>query len=213
MRSPPMPAVRATVGRQPQGGFTILELLVALSVFGFLLIALSHGVSTGLSIWNIQTRQASRTADLDSAARLLRSLLTEVASSPAISINPGSQPVAIAFTGTANQLSFVGNLPTGLGTDQRADITLGLEGNRFVLDWRPRRHEIADARPLTNAEAILPGVARLDFAYWGLPAPDAAPIWLEAWDGPALPKLVRIRLSFARGDPRRWPDLIVAPQL
>jgi general secretion pathway protein J len=213
MKSPPMLAARATTGLRGQGGFTILELLVALSVFGFLLIALNHGVNTGLRIWDIQTRQASRTADTDSATRLLRDLLTEIAPSPTISINPGSEPVAIAFTGKANQLSFVGTLPTGLGTELRADVTLELEENRFVLGWRPRRHEVTDAAPPTNVEAILPGVVHLDFAYWGVPAPDATPIWLAAWDGPALPKLIRVRLGFAQGDPRRWPDLIVTPQL
>ena len=31
--------------------------------------------------------------------------------------------------------------------------------------------------------------------------------------GPAIPQLVRIRLTFAKGDARHWPDMIVAPQL
>ena len=202
-----------TVKCHRQSGFTLLELIVALSVFGFLLIALNHGVQTGLGIWNIQSRQVNKTWDLDASGRLLRTLLTQIPVSPVASINPGSPPVAIAFTGKADQLSFVGDLPTGFGTDRRADITLRLSGKRFVMNWTPHRHELAGPSPAAGVSEILHGVERLEFSYWGLPSPVASPTWLAAWDGPNLPDLVRVRIGFANGDPRRWPDLIVAPRL
>jgi len=59
---------------------------------------------------------------------------------------------------------------------------------------------------------LLRGIARLDLAYWGTTAPDSPASWLAQWDGPAIPQLVRIRLTFAKGDGRHWPDMIVAPQ-
>jgi general secretion pathway protein J len=192
----------------------LLELLVALSVFGFLLIALNHGVQTGLGIWNIQSRRVNMTWDLDATARLFRTLLTQIPTSPAASINPGSPAVAIAFNGKADELSFVGELPTGFGTDSPADITLQLRGKRLVVNWLPHRHELASSAPRATVSEILSGVDRLQFAYWGLASPtEASPTWLAAWYGPSLPDLVRIRLGFGQGDPRRWPDLIVAPRL
>jgi len=196
-----------------QAGFTLLELVVALSVLGLVIIALNHGVQTGLGIWNVQSRQISRTKDLDATARILRTLLTQIPVSASASINPGAPPVAIAFTGKADQLAFVGNLPTGLGTDSYADITLSLNGKRLVLNWTPHRHELAGPAPAANVTEILRGVERLDFAYWGPPVPAAPPIWLAGWDGPSLPNLLRVRLGFAAGDSRRWPDLIIAPRL
>ena len=200
--------------RRKTAGFTLLELLVALSVFGFLLIALNHGVQTGLGIWNAQSRRVNETWDLDATARLFRTILTQIPTSPTASINPGSPGVAIAFAGKAERLSFVGKLPTGLGSDTPADITLQLLNKRLVIDWRPHRHELAGSPPRPNVTEILRGVDRLEFAYWGLPSPTAtSPTWLAAWDGPSLPGLVRIRLGFGQGDPRRWPDLIVAPRL
>lgn len=194
-------------------GFTLLELLVALSILGFLLIALDHGVKTGLGIWNVQSHRVNTTRDLDTTARLLRTLLTQIPTSPAASINPGSPAVAIAFNGNADELSFVGDLPIGFGTGSPADITLRLLGKRVVVDWQPHRHELANSSPRTVSE-ILGGVERVEFAYWGLASPTAtSPSWLPAWDGPSLPDLVRIRLAFGHDDRRRWPDLIVAPRL
>lgn len=196
------------------GGFTLLELLVALSLCGFLLIALNHGVQTGLGIWNVQSRRVNATWDLDSTARLLRTLLTQIPTSPAASINPGSPAVAIAFQGKAGELRFVGDLPTAFGADSPADIALELRGKRLVVDWQPHRHELAGSSPHATVSEILSGVDRLEFAYWGPPSPTAASsTWLAAWDGPSLPGLVRIRLGFDQNDPRRWPDLVVAPRL
>lgn len=205
---------RQTLEDRRSGGFTLLELLVALTVFGFLLVALNHGVQTGLNIWNVQSRQVNRTWDLDASARLLRTLLTQIRTSPVASINPGSPAVSISFTGKADELSFVGDLPTGFGTDTSANITLRLVGTRLVAVWQPHRHELSGSSPPSTVSEILRSVDRLEFAYWGLPAPTAlSPTWLAAWDGPSLPDLIRVRVGFRRGDPRHWPDLIVAPRL
>lgn len=194
-------------------GFTLLELLVALSVFAFLLVALNRGVQTGFGVWNVQSAAVSKTSQLDAAARMLQTLLTHVPVSPATSINPGSPPVAIAFAGNTERLSLVGSLPSGFGPDRSADITLQLSADRFVLSWVPHRHELAGLTLAPSTTEILGKVRHLDFAYWGKPVPTAAPTWLAAWEGPSLPDLVRIRLGFAAGDPRRWPDLIIAPRL
>jgi general secretion pathway protein J len=200
--------------RRGSRGFTLIELLVALTVFGFLLVALNHGVQTGLGIWNVQSRQVNTTWDLDTTARLLRKMLIQIPTSPATSINTGSPAVAIAFNGKADELIFVGRLPSGFGTDSPADITLHLRDRRFVVEWQPHRHELVSTSPFSTVSEIISGVDRLEFAYWGLPSPTAtSATWLAAWDGPSLPDLVRIRLGFGRGDPRRWPDLIVAPRL
>jgi general secretion pathway protein J len=204
--------VPRVIGRR-DGGFTLLELLVALTVLGFLMVGLNQGVRTGLDFWSVQNRLIGRTAELDSTARVLRALLTGIPIIPAATANVGGPPVASSFAGKADRLTFVGDLPTGLGDTRRSDITLMLSGGRLVLLWSPHRHELAGVTPAPVKTELMRGVDQLLLAYWGVASPGAPAGWLAQWDGPKLPKLIRIRLTFSKGDSRRWPDLIAAPQV
>jgi general secretion pathway protein J len=194
-----------------QGGFTLLEMLVVVTVLGFLIIGLTQGVRTGLTLWEAQSRRVGETAELDAAARILRALLSGIAPSP--SVGPTGGAGGLELKGSAASLAFVGDLPTGLGTTQRADITLELSRGRLVLRWTPHRHELstAVASPPTETE-LVGNVERLDLAYWGTSSSGQETGWQAQWDGPAIPELIRVRLVFSANDRRRFPDLIAAPQ-
>jgi general secretion pathway protein J len=196
-----------------QSGFTLLELLVALFVLSFLVVGLTQGVRAGLQMWGAQRHRLRDTAELDAGARVLRNLLTGI---------PQVMPMGFAegadgrqgVRGTADHFTFVGDLPTGLGTVRRADIRLELDRHRLVLLWAPHRHELSAGPPPRPTETELVGaVERLQLAYWGPPAPGQPAEWLAAWHGPDNPTLIRVRLVFEKGDPRHWPDLIAAPRL
>lgn len=197
----------ATAGRE--AGFTLLEMLVVLVVLGMLVVGLAQGVRAGLTMWGAQTRRISETSELDAVARILRTLLSELPASSS-SIVTASAP---EIKGHPDSLEFVGDLPTGLGTTRRADITIELRNGRLALRWIPRRHELSGAPPPEPTETELLGrVDHLDFAYWGAPVSGQPAAWQAQWDGPDIPELIRLRLGFARGDRRRWPDLIAAPK-
>jgi general secretion pathway protein J len=201
---------RCAAGRQ--GGFTLLELLVALVVLGLLVVGLTQGVRAGLTMWGAQTRRVGETGELDAGARVLRMLLGGISTpSPGVAGRGVANPTKLE--GHPDSLVFVGDLPTGLGTTRRATITIELVGERLVLRWSPHRHELTTApAPEPIETELIRGVAHLDFAYWGSPSPDQPAGWQAQWDNFNIPQLIRVRLAFAKDDRRRWPDLIAAPQ-
>ncbi len=193
-----------------QSGFTLLEMLVALVVLGFLMVGLTQGVRAGLTMWGAQSRMVGETANLDAGARVLRRLLSGISLLSAGDIVIGASS-AEKFEARPDRLKFVGDLPTGFGTTRRVNITLEVHEARLVLRWAPRRHELSTAPPPEPIETeLIRGVERFELAYWGPPSPGEPASWQSHWDSRDIPELVRVRLGFAKDDRRRWPDLIAA---
>ncbi len=193
-----------------QSGFTLLEMLVVVVVLGLLMVGLTQGVRAGLALWTAQQRRVAETAELDASARILRTLLTGIA----VPASNGAAAGDSGLKGESDRLSFVGELPTGLGTTRRADISIALRGRRVLLTWTPHRHEISLAPPPAPVETeLINGVDHVAFSFWGSAAPDQPAEWQTRWDGAQAPALIRIRIGFVKDDRRRWPDLIVAAEL
>jgi general secretion pathway protein J len=197
-----------------QAGFTVLEILVAVTVLALLMIGLTQGARSGFAFWAAQARRSGETAELDATARVLRNLLAGIPISAPTAPGRGAAASAIAFEGHPDRLAFIGDLPTGFGDSRRADITISLRGGRLMLAWTPHRHETSGgAAPVQTEVELIRGVEGVAFAYWGDATGASSAQWLSQWDGPALPQLIRVRLGFGKGDGRHWPDLVAAPQL
>jgi general secretion pathway protein J len=186
-------------------GFTLLEVLVALTVLGLLFFGLVQGSHFVLLGWDRQASLAARTEDLDAVDRTLRRLIVQAA--------PGSEWEPLVFAGTAHSAKFTSIMPlpaAGFPT-QRADVELVVDAShRLLLLWTPHFHAINIGRPPPAvATEILDGVDRLELSYW--PAPQGG--WTSVWHDAAPPGLVRIRIVFPDPSHGRWPDILAAPML
>jgi general secretion pathway protein J len=187
-----------------RNGFTLLEVLVALAVFGLLLAGLNQGVRYGVRAWELQARLANRHVDLDAVDVALRQMLATA--------DPGNGNEGAPFTATQDRLQLVVSLPDGAAalSSRRVNATLLVDAaHRLVLRWRPWLHaeQLAPPAALTETE-LLRGVSRLDLAFW-----QRRGGWVGEWHALNLPALIRIRIVFPPNDPRHWPDLVAAPAL
>jgi general secretion pathway protein J len=184
-------------------GFTLLEILVALAVFGFLLAGLSQTVRFGLTAWRQEARLSDGKTDLEAVDRSLRSIVENLA--------PGDDAAEPSIDGSADSLTGVTRLRVpGSGlTPVPVEAGLAVSDRRLVLRWRPYHHGAALVTPPRPAETeLIGGIAQFRIEYWKSPG-----VWVSRWHDPELPLLIRFRVTRSDAQSSRWPDIVVAPLL
>ncbi len=186
-----------------QSGFTLLEVLVALAVFGLLIAGLVQGLRLGVNAWQAQARTLAARGDMDAADRTLRTLIERM--------DPGGVSGRPAtFKGTARSLVFTTTLPQAadMMVTRAAVVTLAVdEGNRLELLWLPNYRYRIGPTPPPGRVTLLHDVDHVEMAYWHDPQAG----WQSEWGGVVLPKLIRIRVVFTRGSGRHGYDIVIMP--
>lgn len=192
-----------------QAGFTLLEVLVALVVLGFLMVGLSQGTRFGLSAWDSQARILAAQSEADAIDRVLRQLVEQA--------DPGRATVAAGLSGSSSTLSLVSHFPLFERLQDNGDVqaALGVDARkRLILRATPYVHATR-LGPMPPAEefVLLTGVDHLEVTYWGRDSggSDDSRSWRSRWQGADLPDLIRIMVVFEASAQKRWPPIVAAP--
>jgi general secretion pathway protein J len=196
-------------------GFTLVELLIALTLVGLLATLVFGGVRLAARAWGRTDDRVAEAADRWAVANVLRDAIT--GAYPAFA-SPDPRDRTIAFDGEAISLTLLAPLPQAIAAGVTAEMRFYLAGEgaskTLVLGWRLDLPSAQNGGALPeNRVALLDRVRRIDFAYFGADRPDDAPAWHQSWsEHTALPQLVRIDLE--RSDPAlpAWPTLVAAPR-
>jgi general secretion pathway protein J len=205
-----------TARQARQRGFTLLELLVAITLLGVLMAALFGALRLGARVWETGEARLDASARLQVVQDFLRQQLGETVPLAEVEGDLGASPVML-FVGTSDSLRFVSLLPAHLGGGvSLMELTLrppaqGGAPADLVLRMRPLDlTSDSPVRPEAEERVLMAAIESLEIAYFGAERPGAAPIWWQEWQGQrSLPALVRVRVGFPQGDRRRWPELIV----
>ncbi|MFZ4689189.1 MAG: prepilin-type N-terminal cleavage/methylation domain-containing protein [Polymorphobacter sp.] len=194
-------------------GFTLVELLVSLALLTMTAMLLLTTMVTGHG-FEKRTGEAAIAAESVAAAHgFLRDRIEMLV--PDAQFAPGGFVANVV--GDASVFSFTAPPARAFqpSPPQRFRLLLTRSGRLalFSLDPLSVRADV-DALSLRGwqRQDLLDRVASLEIAYFGVAPPDNQRRWRARWqDRPAPPELVRIRLGFAPGDKRIWPELIVRP--
>jgi general secretion pathway protein J len=190
----------------PSAGFTLVETLASLTILAMLSLMLMAGAATA-RLWLPRLTGASQGETIEAAQGLLRARLER--SYP--NILAQTEPPEVDFGGHEDRLDFVAPASDARGPDALWRYRLALEPNGDLALYSRNDLALDDAH-YAERQVLLHGVASLQLAYFGPSPPDGAARWRDRWDEqPSLPRLVRARVSFAPGDTRRWPDLLIRP--
>ncbi len=194
-------------------GFTLVEVLVALVLFGFLSVALFGSVRGGATAWIRTTAHADESDQSIHAQGLLRYLIEN--SYPFyVSRDQGNRYVI--FDGNETHLSFLSVTPLALGHGgrSRVDLLVAHQDGRIdlMLESKPELSTIRQTEK--TRQPLLTGASLVAFSYFGQQPSDRTAQWHHDWTAQTeLPRLVRIAVRLGTGNGRDWPDLVVAPRI
>ena len=181
-------------------GFTLLELLIALSIVGVLLAIAFGGLRMGIAAW---TRGADR-AELQQRARGLSQLLVRTVGGAypyqGFLLEGGEK--RLLFSGAEHRMELVSQtpaLPSGVPAAFTA-VVIALEDDAQGRALVVRQRVLPNRDPFKDATVALrdPTVQGLELRYLS-----SEGSWSDSWDVESekkLPSAIRIRVSTLKGD-------------
>ncbi len=190
-----------------QAGFTLVEVVVALSVLSLIMLATITALRTFANTQQSLDRMMTRVDEVRSVSTLLRDLVDSTARGlggvEGLTLGGGPSDAAW-FGGTAAELVFKANIMFGENFGGQYLLRLAREDGELVLRWQESR---GDARNVsweeTPSRVMVQGLQLFEVAYRGSFGEDWVPEWPA---GGAVPASLRIRL---RSQDRFWPELVM----
>ncbi|QYE33905.1 prepilin-type N-terminal cleavage/methylation domain-containing protein [Polymorphobacter sp. PAMC 29334] len=175
-------------------GFTLVEMLVSLALLGLAATMMATGFASATRLTRSNEARTVAGETVAAAQSGLRDRIERLR--PATRFDGAA--LAADFEGGPASMTFVALPPISERPSPQRRFHLEIDENGGLV--------LGDGQA-----ALLSGVADLRLAYFG---PDATgvPHWTDDWSArPTAPEAIRIDVTFAPGDRRRWPEMIVRP--
>jgi general secretion pathway protein J len=204
----------ATRSGKRGGGFTLVEVLIALVLLSLLMLALTGAVS---SMGQTEARVDAHLVASDDyrlATGWLRDTLGLTSARPYINKQVGAPPQIPFFDGASDHVAWIGILPARFDAGGRYYLRLGVESSALVLRYAPWTGAATFSDwGLAQSLTLAAPVTNLTLRYQD----PATGSWSDTWLPPGLPvqtppdlllpSAVRIDLD---GTNPPWPMLVVA---
>lgn len=199
-----------------QHGFTLIELIIALTLLSFVMVLSASGFKFGSRVWERVESQSVHLDTLQAVQGFLRTSLSHSLVRDRLqedNVNDTGESGSLLenlFAGGRKHLSYVSYSPQ-YGIDDylyQYQLYLDEQTNSLAITYSP--YNIKLSKRDKKLLSIIEGVANLDIKYFsGFHSQDDSSSWLDKWDDVySLPLLVKINITFI-DETKQWPELVI----
>ncbi len=198
--------------RQFSQGFTLIEVLIAMTLLGVMVVLLFSSLRLAGESWNAGE---NKVAEVNTKAVVYQFFKAHIAGIRPLPMLISEQEMMSesqqVFEGRLQSMRFVGALPAASARKGLQVFTLALEQHnptRLLVHLKPYRVTEANADEHNDPpELLLDNIEQLRFAYFGKTEDVAEAQWREEWVvADRLPSLIKVTIELADGS--YWPDMI-----
>ena len=211
--------------RTGQVGFTLIEVLIGMSILSIMMLLLFATLRTCVQSWNLGEKKIAEVSQAGIIQNFFQSKLHSTLPLKANFLkedNDEEDRQRFSFEGNENQLQFVSAMPASAGRLGLQLFTMSLQqaekgdGSDLLVDIKPFFPKSEDEEWQNEEVVILKNISDLRFAYFGLDEEaevaqdeEESLSWQDEWlERQVLPKLVSIDIELSNG--KIWPQIVVA---
>ncbi|AEG01181.1 prepilin-type N-terminal cleavage/methylation domain-containing protein [Methylomonas methanica] len=193
-----------------RNGFTLIEVLIAMTLLGVMVILLFSSLRIAAQSWNAGEHKMAAVNQKAVVYQFFKRHLTAIRPVPMLTTESAySLDVMPVFQGFPQSIRFAAGLPASSARKGLQIFSIGLDPENssiLLVTLTPYRLTEADQEPV-KPEVLLDNIAGLKFAYFGRIEEFAEPQWQEEWAvAERLPSLIRVTIALRDGS--YWPDMV-----
>jgi len=192
--------------RIKQNGFTLLELLVSLTLFSIISIGLYSGLSLAIKSVSGGEQHTKEIRHVIAIQRFLRNRLSKVQKK--ISKEHAGK---MYFSGQQHNLEFISDMPQSIDQGGYATYKITALEKGINISLTPYPENTEEDKETSFAEPVqIQDIQQISFHYFGAKAGERKKSWYPQWlKQTSLPTLIKIELQ--TNSSTQWPAIIVAP--
>jgi general secretion pathway protein J len=195
-------------------GFTLIEVLVSLTLLGIIFLLLFSSLYTSNKSWIAGEKKIERNDEIRLVSHYLRKQLSQTL--PMTWINGKDQ--TLLFSGNENTLIITSTLPSHRGGGGLNLISLKTEqvddNSNLIIEYQQIQTDEPDfintEESEKNKTVLISNIDHIEFNYYGSDDTNTSPDWHSEWKNKKnLPQLIRLTIQSSLPN-AIWPQIDVA---
>jgi len=185
-------------------GFTLIEVLIALSLLSVMMLMLFAGLRIGAKSWDKGESKLVQVTEMTSVHNFFHN---QLAASLPLWDDFTDKNKQFSFQGTPTTLQFVASLPASSKRLGLQRFNIRLKNNKIEVAIKPFYPSLDSNQWKIEVVTLIDNIASLNIAYFGNENIKEHPQWQASWNYDHLPKLIAIEIESLKKN--YWPKIVL----